>query len=276
MAITDTANRVDDAVKALKEMSAELPAVAVILGSGVTVLEDLPESKTASYKDIFGIAPGVAGHAGTISLGRVGQMLVAVLRGRFHLYEGYQYDVVTLPTRVLCQWGVRNLFVTNAAGGMNQSFNVGDLMVLNGLRDLLNPELAKTGLLPPLKEPIIDCRNELTELLLQTGEKLAAASPRFRPLRAGTYAALLGPTYETLAEIEMLKKLKADAVGMSTAPELATVKGTQTRAAAVSVVTNVWSPDVAIGGHEEVLEAAKEASERLDLLFRSAITDMFA
>jgi purine-nucleoside phosphorylase len=181
--------------------------------------------------------------------------------------------VVTLPTRVLVEWGVPNLFVTNAAGGLNRSFKVGDLMVLTGYRDMLNPKHKETGLLAAVKVPVVNSANSLTDHLLKTGEKLSAGG-NFRALQKGTYAALLGPTYETLAEIEMLKKLQADAVGMSTAPELETVKGTGTRAAAVSVVTNVWSPDEAIGGHEEVLHAAKEASQRLDVLFRTAIENL--
>ncbi|HEY9792932.1 MAG TPA: hypothetical protein V6D22_21200, partial [Candidatus Obscuribacterales bacterium] len=122
----------EKAVSLLREISSEVPQAAFVLGSGVKVLEDLPDSKSISYQDVFGIAPGVVGHAGSVSLGRVDGRLVAVLRGRFHLYEGHKWDVVTLATRVLAEWGVPRLYLTNAAGGLNSSFDVGDLMVLLG------------------------------------------------------------------------------------------------------------------------------------------------
>src|SRR5688500_17989013 len=118
------AKPVTKAVEYLRQLSPEVPECAVVLGSGVKVLENLPESKTAGYQDIFGIAPGVAGHAGSLSLGRVDGKLVAVLRGRFHLYEGYEWNVVTLAARAIAEWGVPQLFLTNAAGGLNQSFKV--------------------------------------------------------------------------------------------------------------------------------------------------------
>lgn len=265
-------NPVEKAVETLARASAEIPAVAFVLGSGVKVLENLAESHTLGYKDVFGIAPGVAGHAGSVSLGRLDGKLVAVLRGRFHLYEGHAWEVVSLATRVIAAWGVPELYLTNAAGGLNPKFKVGDLMVLTGYRDLLNHRWAREGLLPALRDGNTDCRNRLTDKLLQAGSALAQKDSSFRPLQTGVYAGLLGPSYETLAEIEMLKRLGADAVGMSTVPELQTARDTNTQAAAISVVTNVWSPDEVIGGHEEVLAAAQEASERLDKLFRAVVS----
>lgn len=266
------AKPVAKAVEFLRQISPNVPACAVILGSGVKVLEGLEDSQSVSYQEVFGIAPGVAGHAGSLSLGKVDGKLVAVLRGRFHLYEGHPWDVVTLAARVIAEWGIPRLYLTNAAGGLNQSFKVGDLMVLTGYRDLLNPQWREKGLLPAIKGEPTNCENELTGHLLKISEELNSMTPNFRKLQKGVYAALLGPSYETLSEIDMLKKLKSDAVGMSTVPELQTVANTKTQAAAISVITNVWSPDEQIGGHEEVLEAAKEASERLDKLFRAAIS----
>lgn len=267
------AKPVAKAVEYLRSLTSEVPCAAIVLGSGVKVLEDLQDNKTVSYADVFGIAPGVVGHAGSVSLGRVNGKLVAVLRGRFHLYEGHEWEVVTLASRVIAEWGVPRFYLTNAAGGLNPNFKVGDLMVITGYRDLLNPKLRETGLLPAIKGEPTACRNELSDRLLALSDKLNKQDASFRKLQTGVYAALLGPSYETLAEIEMLKKLKADAVGMSTVPELQTVAGTKTQAAAISVITNVWSPDEVIGGHEEVLHAAKEASTRLDKLFRAAIGD---
>lgn len=266
------ARPIEAAVEFLRKFSGqEVPAAAIVLGSGVKVLENLEETQTATFQDVFGISPGVIGHSGAISLGRVNGKLVAVLRGRFHLYEGHEWDVVTLPARTMVEWGVPQLFLTNAAGGLNGSFNVGDLMLITGYRDHLHPDLRKTGLLPALKRPPVSCTNNLTDHVLNVSRELSIDSSVFRPLQTGVYAGLLGPNYETLSEIDMLKSLGADAVGMSTVPELLACKGSKTTPAAISVITNVWKPEELVGGHEEVLHAAKEASERLDLLFRAAI-----
>lgn len=247
-----------------------VPDAAVVLGSGVNVLENLEEETSLSYKEVFGISPSVAGHAGSLTCGRIGNKRVAVLRGRFHLYEGHDWDVVTLPTRVLIELGVPQLFVTNAAGGLNLSFKVGDLMLITHYRDGLNPRWRKEGLIPAIKSGPVNCENDLTNKLWQGAESLSK-EPGFRRLQKGTYIGLLGPSYETMAEIDMLKHLQIHAVGMSTVPELQTVAGTKTNAAAISVITNVWTPDVVLEGHKEVLEAAQEASQRLDRLLRAAI-----
>lgn len=262
---------VAEAVEFLKKFCPQTPSAAVVLGSGVKVLEDLEESRSVSYEEVFGLSPGVVGHSGTISVGRVGGKYVAVLRGRFHLYEGHSWDVVTLPAQVMVNWGVKELLLTNAAGGINQNFKVGDLMLITGYRDHLNPEFKKTGVLSQLKTEPVACKNALTDRLLEQSQKLNQSDAAFRAMQQGVYIGLLGPNYETLAEIDLLKFLKCDAVGMSTVPEILACKGSSTTAAAVSVITNVWSPDELIGGHEEVLHAAKEASERLDKLFRAAI-----
>lgn len=266
-----TPKSVDEAVKYLQQVSKEVPAAAIILGSGVNVLENLDDEKSIPYEDVFGISPGVAGHSGTISLGRCAGKLVAVLRGRFHCYEGHPWDVVTLPAQTLIRWGVKQLYVTNAAGGINQNFNVGDLMLITGYRDWLNSSYRKTGLLSQISREAVSCNNAFTDQLVQISSRLHREDSNFRLLQAGVYVGLLGPNYETMAEIELYKTLKCDAVGMSTVPELITCHGTKTQAAAISVVTNVWKPDEAVGGHEEVLAAAKQASERLDKLFRATL-----
>ncbi len=266
------AKPVDEAVDFLKKFSPRVPDVAVVLGSGVKVLDDLENTKTVSFQEVFGVSPGVVGHSGALSIGELSGKLVAVLRGRFHLYEGHNWDIVTLASQVIVEWGIPKLYLTNAAGGINQNFSVGDLMLITGYRDHLNSSYRDTGLLSQLKQAPVSCNNKLTDELVEAARKLHQKDRSFRPLQAGVYVGLLGPNYETLAEIEMLKYLKCDAVGMSTVPELLTAHGTRTTAAAVSVITNVWKPEEAVGGHEEVLTAAKEASERLNLLFREAIS----
>ncbi len=251
--------------------SSPRPDFAVVLGSGVAVMDQLHNSRTYMYKEVFGIGPSVEGHTGSLTIGQLDSQkespVVAVFRGRFHLYEGHDWSVVTLPTQVVTTWGVPKLVLTNAAGGLNTGFSIGDLMVVTGYRDHLSH--TKDGLLEEITRAPQPCENALTKQILATGKELEAESKR--PLQQGVYAALLGPSYETLAEIEMLRRLKADAVGMSTVPELLTAQNTNTIAAAISVITNVWD-DNPMGGHEEVLEASRGASTRLDNLLAKLVT----
>lgn len=269
------AKSLDSALGIIHVVNKETPKAAVILGSGVNVLIDIDSPQVFPYEEVFGLAPTVAGHAGSLTLGHLGAggPLIAVFRGRFHLYEGHDWSVVTLPTRMIAKWSVPKLFLTNAAGGLNKAFNVGDLMVLTGYRDFLNPKLAETGLIPAVMAPVQNCKNELTDEVLHVGEELAKKDSTFRKLQKGTYSACLGPSYETLAEIEMLRRLDSDAVGMSTVPELQTAAECNLKAAAISVVTNVWN-DEPIGGHQEVLEASHAASKRLDTLFRTLLANV--
>jgi len=267
------AKPVESALGVVQAAVTSVPKAAVVLGSGVAALVDLVDPVVLPFEEVFGIAPTIAGHAGSLTVGHLTKdkdaPLIAVLRGRFHLYEGHNWDTVTLPTKLMVEWGVPQLILTNAAGGLNRNFRVGDLMVLTGYRDMLNPAWKEKGLLPALMADSTDCRTDLSEQILRVGDQLTGQRTDFPALQRGVYAGLLGPCYETMAEIEMLRRLKADAVGMSTVPELQTAKGTKTQAAAISVVTNVWREDEPIGGHEEVLAASKAASLKLDLLFRA-------
>lgn len=266
--------------EAVKRLGSEnpLPVAAVVLGSGVRALDHLSESRSYAYDELFGIKPTVAGHSGSLTVGHLSETaesaVVAVFRGRFHLYEGHDWEIVTLPARLVADWGIPHLILTNAAGGLNKSFRIGDLMVLTGYRDHLQPDLARTGLLPALKAPNTPIDNSLSRKIIESGKALAQTNSEFRPLKQGVYAALLGPSYETLAEIEMLRKLESDAVGMSTVPELLTVRDTKTEGAAISVITNVWEENTAMGGHEEVLAESKAASLRLDVLLKEVISTL--
>ncbi len=259
-----------DAVERLRKLSKTTPIAAVALGSGVEVLEDLAEDATYSFAEIFGIAPTVEGHSGSISLGKLEGQPIAVLRGRFHLYEGYDLETVTLPTRVIAEWGVPNFYLTNACGAINPALNVGDLMLITGYRDHITPRWRESGMLPAIITKPVAYQNELTKYLQQVSKELAEEDKDFPPLHTGIYAGWTGPAYETLAEIEMLRRLGADTVGMSTVPELEAASKTKTNAASIAVITNSWSK-AKIHGHKQVLAAAKAASQRLDQILRKAI-----
>ncbi len=252
------ANLLSEAQNRLNKISAVAPEAAVILGSGVDVLNNLSESQSYSYKELFGIAPSVQGHKGSLELGRLSGKLIAVFRGRFHLYEGHDFETVTLPTLSLARWGVPRLYLTNAAGAINADFSVGDLMLITGYRDHMSPKWKEAGGLQAVKAPVVNCENELTAMI------------NAHSLRRGVYAGVLGPCYETLAEVQMFKKLGADVVGMSTIPELQAAATTNIKAAAISVITNSWN-NAKIHSHLEVVAAAQAASQRLDVILKQAI-----
>ena len=258
---------------ALTLVSRELsvtPRAAIILGSGVKLFDGLYDTVAIPYAQIFGVAPGVAGHSGVLSVGKINEeddAPIAVFRGRYHLYEGHDWDVVTMPTRLIVDWGIPFLFTTNAAGALNTSFAVGDLMCVEGFRDHLHPRWREVGLLPALAEPSRVVRSTLSEKLFEIGERIIRETDSKRKMRKGILACLHGPNYETMAEVKMLRRLGADAVGMSTAPELETVSKGATKFAAVSLITNVWQENVELGGHTEVLEASQAGSQVLEALF---------
>ena len=253
----------------LQKISSVAPEAAIILGSGVNVLHDLNNCSSYSYEEIFGFSPTVQGHTGSLELGTLGNKLIAVLRGRFHLYEGHDFATVTLPTVSLADWGVSRLYLTNAAGAINPNFSVGDLMLITGYRDHLSPDWIEMGGLASILLPITNCENELTRNLWERVKTFQTENTIPR-LQRGVYAGVLGPCYETLAEVEMYKKLGADAVGMSTTPELQAAAKTNMQAVAISVITNSWN-EAKLHGHLEVLAAAKAASQYLDAILTKAI-----
>lgn len=263
------------ALQLVKAKVPQVPRAAVILGSGISAFESLIEAEEIPFLELFGKAPTTSGHGGRLRLGRLTKedlRPLAVLEGRFHLYEGHDWQTVTLPMRLLINWGVPLVLITNAAGGLNLDYSVGDLMVIKGYRDLLNPQWRTKGLLPALKEPVKNCGNWVSDALIAQSKK-ADPGDASRPLRAGVFVGVMGPNYETMAEVEMLRRLGCDAVAMSTIPELEVLIGSETKAAALSVITNVWRKDVQMGGHEEVLESSKKASARLDRLFRDFLAE---
>lgn len=258
-------------VDRLKKISKRAPDAAVILGSGVDVLKELERLSTYSYEDIFGINPSVLGHSGSLEIGILKGKLVAVLRGRFHLYEGHSWETVTLPTHSLAEWGVPHLYLTNAAGGLSTNLAVGDLMLVTGYRDHLNPKWKESGALPAIFAPTSNAENALSEHVWAKAQvRIVGNSIPVSELKRGVYLGVLGPCYETLAEVEMFRQLGANAVGMSTIPEMEAAKKSNMLAVAISVITNSWC-EAKIHSHLEVVEAAKMASIRLDRILRAAI-----
>ena len=268
---------IEDAIEKISQKT-KRPDAAIVLGSGVSACENLHSASTFDYQELLGIAPTVHGHKGSLTVGRMEDKedspTIAVFRGRFHMYEGHDWDTVTLLARLVVSWKIPNFIITNAAGGLNTNFKVGDLMVIESYRDHLNPKHKDAGLLQALSEKPTNSTNNLTKMVLELGQKLNKEDSQFRKMQRGCYAALLGPSYETFSEVEMLRRLKADAVGMSTAPELITAKDSDTTACGISVITNVWNEEVEMGGHEEVLEESKLASIRLEKLLNRLLPQL--
>ena len=241
----------------LKKLSSLRPALAIVLGSGFHhILTGLRVDRKISCAKIPGFpVPGVGGHAGELIFGRLGGTPVLVLSGRAHFYEGYAMEQVTFPIRTLAAWGIRDLLLTNAAGGINQKFRPGDFMVLT---DHIN------GMgVNPLRGPAVPGRVRFVDMTQVYDAGLSALLLRAGKganlkLRQGVYLAVSGPSYETPAEIRAFARLGADAVGLSTVPEAMVARQCGLRVAAVSCITNrAAGRGRGSLSHAEVLETAE-------------------
>jgi purine-nucleoside phosphorylase len=244
----------------------EEPVLAIVLGSGLGGLASRIENATAiAFGDVPGFAAAtVAGHAGRLIFGRLAGRPVVALAGRFHMYEGHAAAQAGFPIRVLHALGARTLFVSNAAGGINVAFAPGDLMIVTDHLNLMfrNPLVgtlvAGDVRFPDMSEPY---DRALSALLRQQGASLGIA------MREGVYCGLLGPTYETPAEVRMLRALGADAVGMSTVPEVVVARAMGMRVAGVSCITNLASGVSPTPlSHAEVIETTTRVASRFETL----------
>ncbi len=264
-------DQVMEAVAFIRARAALKPSVALILGSGLGDLaNELSDVTAIPYEEIPHFARStVVGHAGRLLLGELAHIPVVVMQGRFHFYEGYTPQTLTLPVRVMSALGAHTLLVTNAAGGINPAYRPGDFMLiadhinlpgLAGYNPLLGPNEARFGeRFPPLAKAYDASLRELA--------RAVAASMPDLTLHEGIYAMVGGPSYETGAELRFLRAVGADAVGMSTAPEVVVARHMGMKVLGISLITNAAtgaaSEDVK---HEEVLSTADAARERFAAL----------
>lgn len=250
----------------------QAPAVGIILGSGLGGLADkIQDAVKIPYSDIPGFpVPKALGHAGALICGTLSGKDVVAMAGRFHIYEGHPPALAGFPVRVMHSLGVRTLFVSNAAGGVNEKFRAGDLMIIQDHLNLMwtNPLI---GAQQPGEERFTDMSNAYDHALQQL---LRDAAKKSRTdMREGVYAALFGPSYETPAEVRMLRGLGADAVGMSTVPEVLVARALGIRVAGVSAITNSASGVTgAPVSHAEVLDVGRQIATK----FESLVTDFVA
>ncbi|XP_066288716.1 purine nucleoside phosphorylase-like [Branchiostoma lanceolatum] len=258
------------------------PKIAVICGSGLGGLADIVEDQNAiDYKEIPNFPRStVPGHKGRMVFGLLAGKTVVCMQGRFHPYEGYPLWKVALPVRVFKLMGIETLFVTNAAGALNSSFNVGDIMLMKD--HISMPGLAGDNALKghnedrfgPRFPAVSDAYNsELRQLARDIGKELGFESF----MQEGVYVQVGGPSYETIAECKLLRMLGGDAVGMSTVPEVIAARHCGIRVFGMSLVTNMVVMDYDAKGtvnHEEVLETGKRRAQDMQKLVSKMIAQL--
>ncbi|MFB6362584.1 purine-nucleoside phosphorylase [Paenibacillus elgii] len=260
---TTLLKNIKEAAEFIRGKYPEKPEISLILGSGLGVLADLVEGGvTIPYEDIphFPVST-VEGHAGELLLGKVEGKHVLMMKGRFHMYEGYGVETVSFPVRVMKELGVEKLLVTNAAGGINTSFEVGDLMLIRDhinftfRNPLIGPNHNELGVRFP------DMSEAYSRRLRETAKEVGAEQGL--KLQEGVYLGLLGPSYETPAEIRMMRALGGDAVGMSTVPEVLVARHAGMEVLGFSCISNMAAGilDQPLS-HAEVMETTERVKPK--------------
>lgn len=257
----------------LKRRITQRPEVAIILGTGLGHLaEEITPLVDIAYNDIpnFPLST-VEGHAGRFIVGRLGEREVIALDGRFHYYEGYSMEEVTFPIRVFYELGVKTLFVSNAAGGTNPDYRVGDLMIITDHINFQPANPLRGANIPP--GPRFPDMSEAYDHKL-IAQALSIAREKGIEVRQGIYLSNSGPTFETPAEYRMYRLLGADAVGMSTVPEVIVARHCGMRVFGISVITNQSATLDSPVSHKEVQEAANAAQPRMTEIFREMVKQL--
>lgn len=270
--------QIDEVADVVRKQISNKPAVGLILGSGLNGLADsiqnpvrIPYSSLPNFP-----TSTVHGHVGQFVIGELEGKAVIVMQGRIHYYEGYTMGQVTLPVRVMHRLGVKSLFVTNAAGGVNGDFAPGDVMLItdqlnlmgmSGLNPLMGPNLDEIGpRFPDMSQPYDRAYLDLAR---------SVAKENGLTLREGVYAGLSGPSFESPADLRFLRLAGADAVGMSTVPEVIIARHGGMRVLGLSGISNKANLDGStITTHEEVIEAGKVITPKIEKIVRGVLRGM--
>lgn len=256
----------------IRSKAGNVPETAIILGTGLGALVDhITDKKYIPYTEIpnFPVST-VEGHSGNLIFGRLGNRPVIAMQGRFHYYEGYDMKAVTFPVRVMKQLGVKTLFVSNAAGGMNKEFRVGDIMIITDHINLF-PENPLRGKNYEELGPRFPAMTEAYDKRLVAAAEEIASRKGIRVMK-GVYVGTQGPTFETPAEYEYFRIIGGDAVGMSTVPEVIVANHAGMKVFGVSVITDLGGKDVTdVPTHEEVQKAAEAAQPYMMEIMRELI-----
>jgi len=261
-----------EAVEFIKTRYSAQPSIGIVLGSGLgSFTGEIEKEFEISYKEIpnFPVST-VEGHSGKLIFGNLSGKKVVAMAGRFHYYEGYTAQEVVFPIRVLKFLGIKTLLVSNAAGGLNSSYKVGDLMIIKDHISMftINPLIGKNE--DDLGPRFPDMSEPYKNYLIEKAKKIALENNI--DLKTGVYAGVTGPTFESRAEYKMLKLLGGDAVGMSTVQEVIAAVHLGLPVFAMSVITDVGiREEENTITHLEVLQAAKDAEPKLTLIFKQLI-----
>ncbi len=249
------------------------PKTAIVLGTGLGQLaSEITDSFEIPYTDIphFPVST-VEGHAGKLIFGKLGKTDIMAMQGRFHYYEGYSMQEVTFSVRVMYELGIKTLFVSNAAGGMNPDFKIGDLMVITDHINMF-PDHPLRGKNIPTGPRFPDMHEPYDHALIAKADQVAQKYGI--PLQHGVYVGVQGPTFETPAEYRMYRILGGDAIGMSTVPEVIVAHHCGIKAFGVSIITDLGGFDVPVAvSHEEVQEAANKAQPLMTKLMREMVEE---
>ncbi|MBA2664869.1 MAG: purine-nucleoside phosphorylase [Bradymonadaceae bacterium] len=252
----------------LKSRIKEQPKVALILGSGLGALGDTLEERIAiDYSEIPGFPVSkVEGHAGQLAFGRLGGVPVAVMQGRVHYYEGWEMEDVTFPIRVFALLGIKDLVVTNSAGGINADYVPGDLMIISDHLNLTGVNVLRGDNDERFGTRFPDMSDAYTTELRQLARK--AAADLGVDVKEGVYAGVAGPSYETPAEVRMIGKLGGDVVGMSTVPEVIVASHCNMRVVGISCITNLAA---GLSAHKLTHEEVKITANQVRATFGALV-----
>jgi len=265
--------KINESVNFIKSKYPNEIRLGVILGSGLGILaDDVEDAVKIPYSEIPNFPVGtVKGHANTLVLGKMSNVNVVMMKGRFHYYEGFTMQQITFPVRVMAKLGIKEIIITNAGGGVNRKFKPGDLMIITDHINLMgnNPLIGyneEEGLGPRFPDMTYAYNKELREIALKAGKKLGIK------LQQGVYTAVHGCSYETPAEIKMHQVIGTDAVGMSTIPEVIVANQMGLKVLGISCITNIAA---GLAGkalnHQEVLEVAEMVKEKFVKLLKEII-----
>ena len=272
LAGTGLYERAEHAARIIRSRTTETPRIAIILGSGLGAFaDDFENAVSIPYEDITGFPRSTAeGHAGRLVIGKIDQVPLMAMQGRVHFYEGYSLEQVTFPIRVFKLLGIKTLILTNASGGVNVQFSQGALMIISDHLNLLGdnplrgPNDTRFG--PRFPDMTAVYSPELQEIVIEEAKALNVE------VRRGIYAALAGPSYETPAEIHLMRTLGADAVGMSTVPEAIVARHMDLEVLGISCITNMAAgiSDEPIN-HDDVMATGDRVRETFTQLLRKIV-----
>lgn len=264
--------KIQETTKFIKSKTKYNPEIGIILGTGLGgLVNEIENAEIIEYKDIpnFPVST-VKGHHGRLIFGMLGGKEVLAMQGRFHYYEGYEMQLLAFPIRVMKNLGIERLLVSNAAGGMNPKFKVGDIMFINDHINLMpgNPLIGPND--DEIGPRFPDMGEPYEHFTLALAKEIAAELNI--PVHEGVYAAVSGPTFETPAEYRYMRTIGADAVGMSTVPEVIVARHAGMHVFALSVITDLGGMDEVVPvSHEEVIEAANKSEPLMTAIIKELL-----